>query len=205
MIRRSRLAVAVAVALALAACASPGADDEGSASADSAQRTAGAITKENWLRHPSIIEVRDAVREIENSLPLTSKAKSADELCGESGVGDTERVKYFDATGRVRKYASSGGSDDSFQTITYYYDAKGTLRFVFDRIGNVYGYLEEHRAYFDGEGKRIWTVFRHTEDPERATPNLDDAPFEVQATERFPLGDEAKDPATMFDAKPSCG
>jgi uncharacterized protein YecT (DUF1311 family) len=67
----------------------------------------------------------------------------------------TLRELFTDGQNRVRLYVLEGGSDDSAQTLRYYYDPEGALRFLFVSANAVNGTQEEHRIYFDRAGERI--------------------------------------------------
>lgn len=193
--------VAVAASfLGLVACAS----EQGSSSDDGATESAdisasAPITIKNWLNHPKIVAVRKEVAAVD-ALKLPPEKK---ELCQDSGVGEFERDKSTDASGKIRELVLELGGEDGARIETHYYDAKGTLRFVFATDNDVHGNSSEERTYFDETGAQLFQVNRFASDPENNNPDIAHAKYELPSSPDE-LEADAKDPAKMFDAAPRC-
>jgi hypothetical protein len=59
-----------------------------------------------------------------------------------------------------RKYKIEGGSDDSAGEVTYYYDARGALRFAFALTNAINGTQREDRVYYDSAGVQLFKASR---------------------------------------------
>ncbi len=142
------------------------------------------ITASNWTNHPRIV----AVRKIANDIDAAIKNRTYKEVKKEQEYTgpyiDTMRQAFFDAKGKIRKLVTSGGSDDSSLTFTYYYDAAGGLRFVFIEGGAANGTSIQHRIYFEA-GARIWEIRKLVKGPGYTFP------------EEWPLDELITEPATL--------
>lgn len=187
------------VALAAVGCAQT--SDEDVSSAEGQATSSAPITIRNWMTHPKIVAVRKIVNMIDAS-KYESESKTG--LCGDSGHGESERTKITDDKGRIRELVLAGGSEDSAETDSHYYDANGKLRFIFTTRNDVHGNSDEIRTYFDETGARIWDVRRHAFSPD-FTPDLEHAPYEVIATENAsPVDPAVLTPAIRYDAPEQC-
>jgi hypothetical protein len=91
--------------------------------------------------------------------------------CEAQPYEDTERTLHLEATGTVRSYYFSGGSEDSAAWRALYYDRDGRLRFVLIEAGAVNGTRLEHRIYLSKYGKRLWEVQTMLEGPGYTFPS----------------------------------
>ncbi|MBX7153031.1 hypothetical protein K1X84_15495 [bacterium] len=130
------------------------------------------ITKENWPNHPARKLIVEVVSDIDG-LIRNNKLKS---VRGESAYSKpyepTLKEYFVDQSARIRKYIEATGSDDSALNFEYYYDSKGTLRFVFIEGGAVNGSRLEHRIYFSEAGKRIWESHEYLQGPGYTFPEI---------------------------------
>jgi hypothetical protein len=101
---------------------------------------------------------------------------------------DTERRKYTDPQGHIRRYVRSGGSDDVAVTEDHYFDTAGNLRFLFITAGAINGTLVEYRLYFDTSGSRIRETRKVVKGPGYPFPDT------------WPDTDIVRDPASAFNA-----
>ena len=147
--------------------------------------SAQEITKANWQQHPKIKAVRAMVESVKAGLTRGSFKVSKREFEYCEPYEDTKRIMASDARGRVRRYETQGGSDDSALTTEHYYDEQGRLRFVFIQGGAVNGSKLEHRIYFDEHRKRIWEEQKYVAGPGYTFP-------EVWPDERLQMADPAK-------------
>ena len=115
------------------------------------------ITTQNWRNHPQIQAVRMVYQEVQASLPKLSPQVRETEFC--------KRTLYSDSQGVVWLYRVEGGSDDSVQTRSYYYDPQGKLRFLLVQAGAVNGTSLEVRRYWDAAGKKLWEEHRLLKGP----------------------------------------
>jgi hypothetical protein len=169
---------------------------------------ADEITIGNFQGHPRIVEVRTAVGEVDAAIARGGMKKvRKDNLCVD-GRGDSFREKHVEPGLKIRKLVIGAGSDDSFMTETFYYDARGRLRFVFVTSDNVYNYKNETRIYFDADGRRIFTADRAAvpEEPGGAAPDITRQPFTKPSAseERQIEVDAPTNPAKVFDAPALC-
>ncbi len=148
---------------------------------------AQTITSKNWQSHPAILEIRGMYKAV-NGLIAAKKLKLEKKSFGYCPNWDLDRSKYSSASGVVRRYIKSGGSDDSAVTFEHTYDALGRLRFVLVTAGAVNDTHLEERMYFDISGKTLWTDRRMT------GPGY---PF-------YFLPELVRDPKKAFAAAPPC-
>lgn len=120
------------------------------------------ITKENWISHPKIKEIRKIFQSINNNSKLKAKSKAC--KFGD-GIHSLTATIYLDSNNRVRKYRIKGGSDDSRAKISYYYSVTGQNRFTFQALGSVNGTKSELRTYFDEQGIELYEDYRLLEGP----------------------------------------
>lgn len=113
------------------------------------------LTKKNWRNDPRILEVRalyESTNKLQSENRLTVARKNGD-ACSSA---DSERIKYTDEHGVVRRYVMSDGGEDSTLTIEHTYDEQGKLRFALVQAGAVSDSALELRFYFDASGKLLW-------------------------------------------------
>lgn len=158
----TKLALALVLAaslLALSGCASSteeSANDE-DIDATSEEVTASApLTIDNWVNHPRIVEVRKIAQAVD-ALKLTSEKLV--------GCNDVTYVTSKDASKHRRKLVETQELGMEALSTTAYYDDKGILRFVFDRVAakNAQGKVTkivETRTYLDAKANPFWAVVR---------------------------------------------
>jgi hypothetical protein len=203
----------IVAASALVGCA--GEADAPKTGDDDMVAVPNSITLQNWSNHPSIVEIRAITVEIDGDIKAGKMVqKERDNLC--DSIGDTARELYTDAASRGRKLVMSHGSEHSAGATTVYYDANGTLRFIYDELTGDWGRAWDYRAYFDAAGNTIWEVTRNANeggDWSAPTPDLNkkDAngrpvyPFELPNEESIkPSPDRLRDPVAAFAAEPEC-
>ncbi|MBU2591922.1 MAG: hypothetical protein ABH867_03775 [Patescibacteria group bacterium] len=150
----------------------------------------GDINNDNWSEHPKIkdsLVIRD---EIESEIGSKLLKVETREYEYSQGWWEALRVRYTDENGTIRKYTSSGGSDDSSHTYDYYYDQKGEVRFVLIRIGTVNGSMLDHQTFFDENGFKIWELHEYLSGPGSPLP------------EEWPLEGLIYTPEVAFQALP---
>ncbi len=169
----SRTLVAVAVSLSLPAFVACASSDAGSGSSDVTAGESSPITLENWVKHPKIVPITRTVEGLEKdreSRALVAQTKNA--VC--TGFGEKKRSIWSDRDQAYRIYQIEEDLGDVTRVRTIYYDppAPSTERFAFHaRIRymterwTVFGGRKgaEQRAFFDGDGKRIWEVAREVD------------------------------------------
>jgi len=115
------------------------------------------ITDANYINHPAVKKIRKIYRQI-NAAESAGQLNQKSRTCHENGGVIEMRARLFrDRAGLTRKYVVSGGSDDSSVHAEYYYDASGTLRFIFGTLNAVNGTSIEKRVYFDEKGRHLHT------------------------------------------------
>ena len=119
-------------------------------------RQTGEITQANWQRDPRILDIQKIVGSVNAGLKLhTFKSAERKYNC--------EKVPYFtlmkiarDSKGSVTWYENYTEGEDSSWDDHYYYDNANHLRFVLMSCAAANGTREEHRLYYDENGKLIW-------------------------------------------------
>ncbi len=112
----------------------------------------GGITQKNWEHHPQVESARAVFTEVRAALDggtfTTRKTVDCTQEFSELTLAsDAKSVRYL-----LRDF---GGSDSS-QRVEAFYDAKGTLRFVFVRVGAVPSAWVEARYWLDEAGQLVW-------------------------------------------------
>jgi hypothetical protein len=122
-----------------------------------------AITQKNWRSHPRIVAIRALVEVNEGAAKSGRLRREKKRVCEpEERSFVADRVAFRDANGRIRKYVSSEGTDDSAYTMEHHYDEQGRLRFAFGTSGAVNGARVEYRLYFSEDGGLLWQDRRET-------------------------------------------
>ncbi len=145
-----------AAALLVALAALPA----GSRGLEPAKRAA-AIDRKSWRTDPRIVAIRSLVEANEAAIKSRKWPAVKRTVCEseERPFGRGATVAR-DGQGRIRKYVTVAGTDDSAYTIEHQYDDRGRLRFVFAKAGAFNGSEETYRLYFGEDGGEIW---RHAE------------------------------------------
>ena len=117
----------------------------------------GPITKDNWLSHPSITEIRSIYQQV-NALVSSKQLKKDSNKCElhDGNVVMTAEL-YRNKQDVVRKLVIDGGSGDSSVRAEYYYDKQGTPRFTFRKQGAVNGTWKEFRIYYGVDGQHLFS------------------------------------------------
>lgn len=193
-------------------CASSDADADGGGGGTEAEiRQEQPLTVQNFVAHPRIVEVREAVKAIEDAIASGAfREERKENLCGPHSGGDILREKATDPAGIVRKLVLGASEPDVSATTTLYFSERGKLRFAFQTIDGGTGRgvsRHELRAYFNDAGERFWEVDRSATAPANAPlPDLQTRPFVVPARAdalALPAAWEAQ-PGSVFAAPPSC-
>jgi hypothetical protein len=203
---RLPLAASFLVALAAAVgCSAP--VDSDSASAAAADLSAsGPITLGNFVTHPKIKAIRAEVAAVD-AAKLTSASKDLD--CPEAD-GVENLTKSTDEASVVRKFVDAWGGSDGDSTTTYYFDAGGHLRFVYDVTETAPAsgalYVVDSRVYFDELGAKIFEVKQEGKGTTAHPPAMANRPYQLPANGEGALLSQAieADPKAYFDGPPKC-
>jgi hypothetical protein len=197
-------AVFTVFALTTVGCAA-GASDDAEAS-EAAALTAAPVTLQNFLTHPKIKEVRAEVAAV-NAASLTTVQK--DHSCDDT---EAKLSKLTDGGNTIRKIFDTWGGSDGDGSTSYYYDAAGRLRFVFDVLESApaSGSLTvfETRSYFDASGRLLIQVGKTGHGTTAHPPNMDNVAFEIATPSNYQteIIEAAKtNPAGFYDNTVSCG
>ncbi len=119
------------------------------------------IDAKSWRTHPRVVAIRSLVEANEAAI-ASGKWRAVKRTVCESRDRPfgREATVVRDGEGRIRKYVTVAGTDDSAYTIEHQYDERGRLRFAYARAGAFNGSEETYRLYFDEDGKELW---RHHE------------------------------------------
>jgi YD repeat-containing protein len=74
--------------------------------------------------------------------------------CSPDDLGQEVKL-WRDARGTIRQLTWEGGTDDHAETLRFYYDGDGRLRFVFATRGAVNGTRQEERVYYAADGRLL--------------------------------------------------
>jgi len=110
-----------------------------------------------------VASARDVYRQVEHEIAARRLARNDSTVA--CGALDAEVRRYLDATGRVRKLTVEGGSGDHAETVDYYYDAAGRLRFAFASRGAVNMTHQEERVWYTPAGSAARRTRRVTAGP----------------------------------------
>ena len=106
-------------------------------------------TQAGAQRDSAIAAVRAVFQEVEASVKANHFVQHDTTVaCGEDSLNQSFAM-WRDSAGVVRLFDAEVGSDDSAERASYYYDARGRLRFIFVRYGAVVGAHMEERVYYD--------------------------------------------------------
>lgn len=116
------------------------------------------VTMKGWRSHPDVREVRAIYDEIKSSMKSKAYQVTTRNFDVDSPSCATYPVREeslaADPEGRVRLYrVEQIISHREPMTIERYYDAKGVLRFVFEKMP-----ASTVRIYLDGAGSVLWAV-----------------------------------------------
>jgi hypothetical protein len=118
------------------------------------------VTKQNWVAHPKIKEIRSIYNNTVERIHRSIYSKQS-QYCGNpDAVVFVSGNLYRDSNGVVRKYELEGGSDDSTAKAEYFYSQAGNIRFSFKVRGAVNGHHSETRTYFEEDGTEIYSDYR---------------------------------------------
>lgn len=185
-----RHTIAFLLATTMAACAAPPSEEAEQSSQRVTTPSDGAITLDNWTKHPRIAPVLSMVAGIDAKVARGSKSDvMTKEVCGET------RTKLVDASG-IRYVARETVSED-FETkdAEHYYDAAGKVRFVRRTTRSPYGIVEQVALIGNG-GKPFWQVVRFAAD----VHDESEAPWE-ESYDDVPLDASFDEAAEMYDAR----
>lgn len=129
------------------------------------------INDKNWQSNPKIIAIRKLVNAA-NTEVRKGAFKTEHRIC-EEGWFSRLRIAR-DAKGTVRWYQHYQEGEDSSWDDNYYYDDAGRLRFVLMTSYAINRTREQHRAYFDENGRLIYHGRRLLKGPGYFGPQEDD-------------------------------
>jgi hypothetical protein len=121
--------------------------------ADAGVTTVPKITARNWEHHPQVEAARAVFTEVRAALDARTLATRATADCTQEF---SELTLATDRQAVVRYLFRSFGGSDSSQSVEAFYDAKGTLRFVFVKVGAVPSAWVEARYWLDETGALVW-------------------------------------------------
>jgi hypothetical protein len=153
-----------------------------------AQSEAG-INDKNWQSHPKII----AIRRIVNSTNAQIRAgafKTEHRIC-EEGWFSRLRIAR-DSKGNVRWYQHYQEGEDSSWDNNFYYDDAGHLRFVLMTSYAINSTREQHRAYFDENGRLIYHGRRVLKGTGYFGPSVEDLKEKVHMDPKKDFAEEAQ-------------
>lgn len=114
------------------------------------------ITEANWQRDPRIKDIQKIVGSVNAGLKVhTFKSAERKYECDEVPYFTLMRIAR-DSKGSVTWYEGYTEGEDSSWDDNYYYDNANRLRFVLMTCNAANGTREQHRLYFDENGKLIW-------------------------------------------------
>ncbi|WP_337867308.1 hypothetical protein [Meiothermus sp.] len=112
------------------------------------------ITPSNWRNHPQIVEIRAVYQQV-LALVQTGRRYKAKTFAYCPSLDLVCRL-YTDGRGVARRYAVSGGGEDSSYSFDHIYDSQGRLRFVLVIGSAVDKSFLELRYYLGVDGTVLW-------------------------------------------------
>jgi hypothetical protein len=207
-----RLALAASFLVALTAavgCSAPIDADSDSTGAAAADLSASApITLGNFVSHPKIKAIRAEVAAVD-AAKMTSASKDLSKVCPEAD-GSENLTMSTDEANVVRKFVDAWGGSDGDSTTTYYFDAGGHLRFVYDVTETAPAsgalYVVDSRVYFDELGAKIFEVKQEGKGTEAHPPAMANRPYQLPANGEGAILSDAieANPKAYFDGPPKC-
>lgn len=147
------------------------------ASEDQSDNAGEVISDKNWQKHPKIIAIRRIVNS-DNAGVKNGAFKTEHRICEKDWFSRLRIAR--DSRGIVRWYQNYGEGEDSSRDVNYYYDDAARLRFVLMTTYAANGTREQHRAYFDENGRLIYHGRRLLKGPGYFGPQVDDLKKLVQ-------------------------
>ena len=111
------------------------------------------ISAKNWEHHPQVESARAVFTEVRAAVDAKTLTTRKTIDCTQEF---SELTLSTDAQSVVRYLLRSFGGSDSSHRVEAFYDAKGTLRFVFVRVGAVPSAWVEARYWLDETGTLVW-------------------------------------------------
>lgn len=124
------------------------------------------ITKQNWISHPKIKEIRLLFKQINEKAYWSEYTKKSKQCELHKGAVIISGEFHTDSNGIIRLYKIDGGTGDSTSQAEYYYSDKGKLRFSFLVRKSFNGHHSETRTYFDKLGNELYSDYRLLKKPE---------------------------------------
>ena len=121
--------------------------------ADGGVAAAPKISSKNWEHHPRVEASRAVFTEVRAALDAGTLTTRKTVDCTQEF---SELTLATDAQSVVRYLLRDFGGSDSSHRVEAFYDAKGTLRFVFVRVGAVPSAWVEARYWLDEAGQLVW-------------------------------------------------
>ncbi len=119
------------------------------------------IDEKNWMAHPSIVEIQNIFKNINNSINNGEAIIKKKEFSYCKQYEDTERLLYLDKKSKQpMRYTFTGGSEDSSRTVDAYY-SESKIVFMYVHGENVHDAKFEYRIYFNKETEIIWRVYQY--------------------------------------------
>ena len=129
------------------------------------------INDKNWQKNSQIVAIRKIVNS--DSAKVTSGSFKTEHWVCEEGWFSRLRIAR-DSKGTVRWYQHYQEGEDSSWDDNYYYDDAGRLRFALMTSYAANGTREQHRAYFDENGRLIHHGRRLLKGPGYFGPPVED-------------------------------
>ena len=108
--------------------------------------------------------VRAVYQEVTQAIAANRLTRTAKTVhCHEDDLGEDVTV-WTDASGRVRQLTIEGGTDDHSETLEFYYDSAGRLRFIYASRGAVNMTGEQERVYYAAD-RRVLRRTKQVEGP----------------------------------------
>jgi hypothetical protein len=123
--------------------------------ASAPSKKSGAINDKNWQSSPKVV----AARKVGDQVMAAAKAGELthdDRQWQDCTEDDAERHLFRDKSGTVRLFQRAQEDEHATSQWQYFYDPKGTLRFVFLTGAAKDGTKLDARFFFDESGKKIW-------------------------------------------------
>ena len=109
--------------------------------------------------------VRAVYQEVTQAIAANRLTRTEKTVRCHNDPWDDDVTVWTDASGRVRQLTIEGGTDDHAETLEFYYDSAGRLRFIFASRGAVNMTGEEERVYYAADRRVLRRVETLTHGP----------------------------------------
>jgi hypothetical protein len=156
-----------------------------------------SLDEKSRLEVGLILQMHSKIEQEVKNKQLLVKTK---DLCSE-GEAQGQKSIYLDKNGSVREFSWAGGDGDMYEETDFYYDEKGSLRFVASFSNSIYGKHDEEKVFLNENREVLKSIWEHSIINKEAGVNEHEE--KVSKTPRE-TPDYVWDPKKEFSKKEKC-